>query len=391
MAPPPAAMIRPIPIAFVMDRIDAGGTGRQVQLLLEGLDRGRFAPTLFLLREDGRARAFAPRGVTTEILGVDALFGPDGFRKTAKLAQRFREDQIQIVQTFFQDATFVGIAAARLARVPASVVAVRDLLFWTTPLNYAAFRLATRLADRVLVNSQAVRERVSSFVPPWKIAVIPNGIPIPPQDAARTGAPSLRAELGIDPGLPLVVLVSNCNRQVKRVDLLVEAVPLVLRRHSAHFLLVGDGHLRPALEARARELGVGRCITFAGERSDVGRILAEADLALNTSDSEGLSNSVMEAMLAGLPVVASDVAGNRELVTPGETGLLFKPGEAGDLAATIIQTLEDEFSKTRWGQAGRLRIQRDFGVAAMVGRHSRFYRSLAGRALSRPNPGCSGD
>ncbi len=120
MPHPPAGRIRPIPIAFVMDCIDAGGTGRQVQLLLEGLDRGRFAPTLFLLRGDGRTHPFAPRGVPTEILGLEALIGPDGFRKTVQLARRFRKDRFRIVQTFFQDATFVGIAAARGRRVEGS-------------------------------------------------------------------------------------------------------------------------------------------------------------------------------------------------------------------------------------------------------------------------------
>jgi glycosyltransferase involved in cell wall biosynthesis len=372
----------PTRIAYVIDRIDAGGTGRQLQLLLEGLDRRRFEPTVFLLRGD-TSHPFAPRGVGIEVLDINALMSLAGLQKLGLLIKRFRQKDIHIVQTFFQDSTFLGVLAARLARVPAVFVSIRDLLFWTTTVNFGVFRLMTMLADGVLVNSTAVKHRVERFVDARKIHVIPNGMP-PPWQAPieKSTATSVRREFGIPPGKPLAVLVANCNRAVKRVDLLIEAVPLILKQHPAHFMIVGDGHLRSSLEARARELGVARDITFTGQRQDIGGILAEADLAFNTSDSEGLSNSVMEAMQAGLPVVASNVEGNQVLIRHAQTGLLFEPGNFSDLADKTAYLLTHPDQATRLGTAAASLIAGTYSTEKLIGNHERLY--LACRSGMRP-------
>ena len=159
------------------------------------------------------------------------------------------------------------------------------------------------------------------------------------------------------------------------MDLLVESLPLVLREADAFFLVVGDGHLRPALEARARELNVQNHIRFLGQRRDVEDILAGSDIALNTSDSEGLSNSVIEAMRAGLPVIASDVEGNRELIEDGLTGCLFPAGNYEELAKQILYLLKNPEVAERLGTTAGKRVEERFSVTEMIDNYSRFYQS----------------
>jgi glycosyltransferase involved in cell wall biosynthesis len=374
-----------IRIAYVIDRLDTGGTERQLKYLIEGLDRKRFDPVLYLLRGDSDHH-LKLSDTPVHTLNVNSLISISGLLKLLSFARTLKNYRFDIVQTFFQDATFLGVLAAKMANIPAVVISIRDLLFWSrsTPVTFAIYRFMTALTDGVLVNSKAVKHCVARFVRNRKIRVIPNGIPFPEPIVENSAPMSLRSELGIRSEAPLVVLVSNCNRRVKRVDLLIEAIPLVLRHHFAHFMLVGDGHLRPILEARACELGVIQHITFAGHRQDISRILSEAYIALNTSDSEGLSNSIMEAMQAGLPVVASDVMGNRELLSHGINGLLFKPGDYKNLAACIVKLLENQSLRISMSHANCARIIRDYAIDVMIKRHSEYYKMLAySKTLSR--------
>ena len=136
---------------------------------------------------------------------------------------------------------------------------------------------------------------------------------------------------------------------MKRADLFVRACAAVRDVvPDARWQLVGDGALRPGLEALARELGVADRVEFLGRRDDVGAVLAGAAVGVNCSDSEGFSNAVLESMLAGCAVVATDVGGNRELVTPDVDGLLVPPGDAAALGAAVARLLRDPALADRW-------------------------------------------
>ena len=297
--------------------------------------------------------------------------------KIFRFSRHLRKEKYDIVQTFFQDATFFGVVAARMAGTNKIIVSVRDMGFWANLLTSILHRTAMLIANAVLVNSLAVKKSLSKKYYLARIKVIRNGILL--HSSFLVNLESKRAlakELKIDEKVPIVVIVANCNRQVKRIDLVLESAAIVLKKAPAMFLIVGDGHLKNKLVLRSKELGVSYAVKFLGQRYDVDKILAGADIALNTSDSEGLSNSIMEAMRAGLPVIASNVEGNKELVKNGFTGLLFQPGDFKELAAKIYLLLNEKQYARKIAIEGRKFIELKFGVDKMVKKYAEFYEYL---------------
>jgi len=156
------------------------------------------------------------------------------------------------------------------------------------------------------------------------------------------------------------------------------------RRPEVRFALVGDGSERPSLESRIAELGLEDAVEILGTRYDVPAILARADAACLPSLAEGLPNAVMEAMAAGLPVVATAVGGTPELVIPGETGLLAPPGAAEELAEALLAVLADPVHARSMGARGRKLIAREYSLDALASGHAAMYGSIfAGRVHSR--------
>ena len=368
--------MRKLKVAFIIDEYGIGGTERQLGLLMDGMDQSKFDVSLFFLRNnDGGDGGIG--GTKAQVIGVRSLCSLGGMKKIFEFSRLLSKNQFDIVQTFFQDSTLFGILAARLAGIKKIFVSVRDMRFWATPVMSAVHKLVTLLADGVVVNSNAVKESLKGRVFYRKVFVIHNGIEIGDHFRANEASKKwVTHEFNLTDSAPIVVLVANCNRKVKRVDLLIEAIPSVLRSVKAYFLIVGDGHMRPSLEKRVSELGVEIWVRFAGQRHDVEEILSGCDLALNTSDSEGFSNSVMEAMRAGLPVIASDIAGNRELVEDGQNGLFFAPGDPQDLARKISILVFDRELRGKLGVDGCNRIKQEFRIDKMVKKYEEFYLSL---------------
>jgi glycosyltransferase involved in cell wall biosynthesis len=152
-------------------------------------------------------------------------------------------------------------------------------------------------------------------------------------------------------------------------------------------VIAGDGPDRPAVEREVRRLGLESAVRLAGERDDVAELLAEADLFVLSTRSEGLPLSILEAMAAGLPVVASDVGGVPELVVDRETGFLVPPGDPHALAAAIERLLDDPDLRGRFGAAGRARVSTHFDLASAQRAHLDLYRALlADAGLPLPSP-----
>jgi glycosyltransferase involved in cell wall biosynthesis len=139
-------------------------------------------------------------------------------------------------------------------------------------------------------------------------------------------------------------------------------------------VIAGDGDLREELAARTAQLGLSEQIEFRGDINDVPTLLRDADIYVQPSFQEGMPNSVLEAMAAGLPIVATHVSGNVDLVTDGDNGLLVPPGDAAALAAAIGRLLEDPALAQRMGQRSRLRVEREFGLPSVVARLEMAYR-----------------
>lgn len=367
---------RKIHIAYIIDQLGIGGTEKQLKLLIEGLDREKFKVSLFVLR-GSTDYPTKPENADIRNLNVNSLISIDSAKKLFVFKKILQNEDYDILQTFFQDATYFGVLAAKMAGIKV-IVSIRDMMFWAKGWNLIAYKIATLVANQILVNSFAIKEHVRPLIWNKHIHVIHNGIEIKTGAIDRKEAKQkLKNEFNLDEEWPIITLISNCNRKVKRVDLFIECVSLVLEKAYAYFLIVGNGHLRPALERRVQELGARRHVRFTGHRNDVDLILQASNIAVNTSDSEGFSNSILEGMGYGLPVVASNVHGNRELINTKLSGLLFTRGSIRSLADNLILFLENKLLADNCGAWNMKRINESFKLEKMVAGHEKQYIYLA--------------
>jgi len=266
-----------------------------------------------------------------------------------------------------------GLVAAALRRVPAIVATVH--LFVEGLMNRNV-RLQVRAVGagvhRYLAVSRHVRDRLAGTIglSERKLRVVPNGID--PALFTQPADPALRARFGGSPDRPLVFTAARLSPE-KAIDVLVSAAPLV---PEAMFIIAGEGPERAALEARAEALGVARRVRLLGARHDVAQLLAACDLFVLPSRFEGLPISVLEAMAAAKPVVATRIGGTDEAVVDGETGILVPPGDAGALAAAIRTFLADPELARRSGEAGRDRLRARFTAGAMIDGVTAAYEEL---------------
>ena len=359
-----------IKVLYCIDSIGRGGTETQLVGLINRLDRRGFAPSLCTLRpsSDYIGEADCPR------LELDArrLFSPGGVSRLRVLAAHLREQRIDVVQTFFQDPTLLGIAAARLARVPVRLVSFRDLGFWRTPAQEFLMRRSYPLATGFLANSAAVKHHVCARdrLDPRRVEVIRNGIDV---DRHRfVEHPEADVAVGI---------VGNLNRRVKRADLFLRAAARVADRHPATtWHLIGDGALRPQYERLAADLGIADRTVFAGRIADVPAYLRRLAVGVMCSDSEGFSNAILEYMLAGCAVVATSVGGNLEAVHDGRTGLLVPPGNDVALASALSRLIEERGTRAMLARQARAMAEAEFGWEPCVAAHQEYYRAALSAA-----------
>ena len=202
----------------------------------------------------------------------------------------------------------------------------------------------------------------------------------------HNGVDSSRARVAeAHSGTPRLVTVGRLQAP-KDALTLVRALAAV-QGSPFELLVVGDGPDRPSIEEEVRRLGLERAVELVGQRDDVPELLATADLFVLSSRSEGLPLSILEAMAAGLPVVASGVGGIPEVVVDGETGLLVPPGDPQRLAAAVEQLLVNASLRRRFGEAGRRRVAEHFDLASTHRAHLNLYRRVLARSgLPVPSP-----
>jgi glycosyltransferase EpsD len=231
------------------------------------------------------------------------------------------------------------------------------LLNWL--LYYPLERILARRTDVLITINDEDEALARQKFPAGRVARV-HGVgvdmarfaPVPPVERMV-----LRVRLGLPPEDPVLLCVAELNAN-KQQSLLVRAMPSVLTQFPrARLLLAGPDHFGGRIQALARELRVSHAVTFLGERGDVPQLLAAADVVLAASLREGLPVNVMEAMAAGLPVIATDNRGHRELIRPEETGLLVPPTDACAMAGAILRLLGDPALRARMGQFARDRAE----------------------------------
>ncbi|MEX2120776.1 MAG: glycosyltransferase family 4 protein [Pirellulales bacterium] len=249
-------------------------------------------------------------------------------------------------------------------------------------------RIKRRLmqADALLGPSPAIeRELIAAGYPRDRIHYLPNGVPVRPprQPSERQEARQALAEadgvFALAPDAPLVVYTGRLH-EMKGLDHLLSAWPAVLARHpGARLWLVGEGPFRPRLIEQIENLGLSTSVLLAGLYDDVEDFLLAADVFVLPSLEEGMSVALLEAMAAGLPVVASSIAANAPLVEDGRHGRLVPPGDSAALAAALAELLEQPDAAARLGSSARERVEARFSIARMVEAHLELFDRLLER------------
>ncbi|MEW4526869.1 glycosyltransferase [Maioricimonas sp. JC845] len=367
-------MTQPVPIGFCITELDPGGAERALVSLVRRLDRNRWQPIVYCLSRRG------PLGDDLDAAGIPLHCLDAGSSLDAgvvgRLRSRLRQDRPQILQTFLFHANLAGRLAARWAGVPIVVAGIRvaeQEKRWHLLLERLTRRLVThhvcvsrRVADHAIREMRLDRQRVS---------VIPNGVEF---DRFQSAGACDLSQFGIPIESRVLVSVGRLHPQ-KGYDLLIEAIaPLLADPPGWQLLIVGEGPARSDLERQIREAGLEGRIHLPGYRDDVPSILAAADAFVLASRWEGMPNVVLEAMAAGLPVVATDVEGIDELIVDGQTGIVCKPKTVHELRRGLERLLSRSDGGAALGVNAQLFVEERFAIESVV----RMYDELYVRLLS---------
>jgi len=377
-------LARVIPVLHLIQRFYVGGAERQFIERLRAHPRG-FEPVVGSLEISGGNLAdFRALGLGEPHLFPirGSLARPNTAVQVLRIARLIRRRGVRIVHGTDFVTNFLGLLAARLAgaRMVVNRVDLGHERPGFGPLRRRVEKLVSARADVVCANAEAVARLCISQegCSPERVVVVRNGI-----DLRRFDELAARAAEGPVPeGGPIVAVVANLW-PVKDHRTLIEAAALVQRRiPDVRFALVGDGPERDHLQRRIGELGLRDAVHLLGTRYDVPAILARSSAFCLPSRAEGLSNAIMEAMAAALPVVATDAGGNAELVRHGSTGFVVPIGDAASMAARLVDVLSDPRLARQMGRRGRAVADR----ALSLERKRAAYRELYCSVLDNRRP-----
>jgi glycosyltransferase involved in cell wall biosynthesis len=360
----------PVSIAVVMTTFEPGGTERQMIELIRRLSPARWTVHVACFHARGAwfDRVASAAASVTEF-PITSFRKPSVVGQVVAFGRWCRAHRIAIVHTTELYSNIFALPAAALANVPVRIGNRREINPDKTSAQIALQRAAYACAHTVIANSHAAARRlVFERVPARKIAVVPNGLDIPP--LAPKSAPT---------GRRTIIVVANL-RPEKGHDVLIAAAGHVLQRFpDARFEVVGDGPERVRLTALATATGLSRSFSFLGHRDDVAARLGSADIFVLPSRSEAFPNAVLEAMAAGLPIVASGVGGIPELIVDGRNGLLVPAGDSDALAERLCRLMADEPLAARLGGAARATAEAHNSFDRMVAVFESLYLALLAR------------
>ena len=334
--------------------------------LVRRLDPRLFTVHVVSLSGRGTLRSRIESAVASiAVFKLRSLKSPSTLRQMLRFSGWCREHGIQAVLACDFYANVFALPAAALADVPVRFGSRRDVFMpERTPAQQFLQRLAYQLAHRVVANSTAaVEQLIEEGVADSRIVQIANGIDFSRYTDSDAAARVARAK---STGRRVITTVANL-RPGKGHEVLLKAAARVIRRvPDVRFQIVGDGPRRQELEQQAATLRISAQVSFAGHRDDVPAILAQSDIFAFPSFMEASPNAVIEAMAAGLPIVATRVGGIPEVIEHEHSGVLVPPGDDRALAAGILRLIERPDVATEAGHAARQAVEARFSFDRMV-------------------------
>lgn len=373
-------MLNRWPVLLMSQDLDIGGCQRDLTKLALGIDRDRFEPHVGCFRLTGvRVEELRDNGIPIAHFPVYSFRSPHALKGAQQMGRYIREHGIALVHTFDVPTTVFGAPVARWYRAPAFVssqLSFRDL--------YSGFfqrllRVSDHISDRIVINCQAVgRDLESRGIPHDRLYLCYNGVDTTIFHPARAARPNMLT------GADLVVGVAAGLRPEKGLDILIRAFAgIAPGNRNVKLLILGDGPIRDDLERSSCDLGVRHRVVFQPGAPDVEAWLRGVDIFVLPSHSESFSNALLEAMACGCCAIGSRVGGTPELIADGETGLLFAPGDAGDLVRKLQLVIDDVSLRERLRAAAVSFTHESLSLQRFVQRLEVLYAGLIGADVER--------
>ncbi len=365
---------------LVIPTMDQGGAEKQLSLLAAGLPSDRFEVSVVLLTRGGPLEpSLLEAGVTVVHCDKKWKLDPLAYFRLKEAIKRFRPD---IVHTWIFAANCYGRAAAWRLKVPVVLGGERCVDLWKRSYEFMLDRFLAKRTDGILTNSEGVKNFYAQHgISAERFHIIPNGVEVKTLER-QPAREALLNKLQLPGTTRLIGVVGRLWPQKRLKDAIWATELLKCVRDDTHLLIAGDGPQRWRLEKFAEQVGVDPFVHFLGHVEHSAPLIAALDQFWICSGYEGQSNSLMEAMSQGIPVIASDIPGNRDLVVHEETGLLFPLGDRAELAKQSERLSHDPEFASQLALAGREKVQRDFSVEKMVQRHMEYYESRLREAAS---------
>jgi glycosyltransferase involved in cell wall biosynthesis len=366
-------------LVLIIPTMDLGGAEKQLALLAENLPRDEFEVHVCLLTRDGpRSESIRKSGIPVTVIGKRFKADPTAL---LRLKRVIKDLSPHIVHTWLFAANSFGRAAALMAKTPVVIGSERCVDPWKSSWHFAIDRFLSRRSAAITTNSPGVREFYARHgVASDLFRVIPNGIP--PLRDSTISRQEAYARLGVSTDRKLVLSIGRLWPQKRYRDLIWAAELLAATRDDTTLIVIGDGPQKGELLRFRDAVTTPQHAGFVGARADVAELLPHADLLWIGSEYEGQSNAVIEAMQAGVPVIASDIPGNRDLVIQDQTGRLVPLGDRAAFAKESLDLLDDPALACRLANAAKRRIADEFSVRQMVRKHVELYRELSSKRPS---------
>jgi L-malate glycosyltransferase len=369
-------MVR-IKVLIFINSFRAGGSERQALEVIKRLDRAKFEPVVACFQEEGPLLSELPTDIgKIHTFPLESFFSWSAFKQGKEFSKLIRQGGIQIIQCFDFYSNLFAIPWSRMSRVPIILGARRDEASMRTLRQHRTELWIYKLATGVVANAESIKDQlvVRDKLISDKVWVIQNGLDLDRFDGHRQYSLYSRREKSAGPS---IAVVANL-RPEKGHFVLLEACRYLAERFSTlKIFIVGNGPMKESIAQRISELKLTHCVEMTGELKDVPAFFRIVDIAVLPSlKNEGFPNSVMEAMAASLPVVATDTGGTSELVSDGLNGYLVPPGDPVALQNRLEKLCVDPELRIKMGQAGRQRIIEQFTADRMVQRFERLYELL---------------
>ncbi len=362
-----------INILFVIDfyKTPYAGTEGQIIKLVQGLDKDKYKATFIVFRESEYIR-LNDFPIPVDVVNIQRLSSPFSWLSLFGCFLRMKRENYRLAHIFFNDPSMICPLLLKLLGYKI-IISRRDMGYWYSWSNLPILKINAFFVDLVITNSEAVK-KITMNKEGYKsdhVAVIYNGY----QESAIVDSVVKKIDVDVDDSEIRIVLVANV-RPIKRIADAINAIKIVRDTDKRVVLyVVGDGDKSQLLEL-AETLGISLSIRFLGPRDDVLQLLPLFHIGILCSESEGFSNTLIEYMQSGLPVVCSNVGGNPEIVEHGVNGFLYETGDIQVLAKHILELIVNDSLRERMGQLGIKKVKKNYSLSNYVDHHQRLYEEL---------------